>query len=133
MDTSPLGDPVGFVSKIGLVEIPCDPALRSALVSAAGKVSGMRVFEGIIATGDQFIHTGETRSRIHDLFGSRACEMEGAAVAHVCYANGVKCCVLRSISDQADGQSTMDYPTFTKLAASHSEQVIENLLRSMEA
>lgn len=55
--------------------------------------------------------------------------MEGGAVAHACLLNGVKCGVLRSISDQADGHSDMDYPTFTALAAAHSQQVVENLLR----
>ena len=29
MDTSPIGDPVGLVSKINLVEIPCDASLRA--------------------------------------------------------------------------------------------------------
>ena len=55
--------------------------------------------------------------------------MEGGAVAHACYVHGVRCCVLRSISDQADGHSDMDYPTFAALAARHSQQVVENLLR----
>ena len=89
----------------------------------------MNVHEGIIATGDQFIHSGEVRSRINGLFHAKAVEMEGGAVAHACYVHGVPCGVLRSISDQADGHSDMDYPTFTRLAASHSQQVVENLLR----
>lgn len=128
-DTSPLGDPVGMVSKINLVELPCDAALRARLVKAASHVPGVRVHEGIIATGDQFIGSGEVRSRIHSLFGAKAVEMEGGAVAHACYIHGVPCGILRSISDQADGHSDMDYPTFTRLAASHSQQVVENLLR----
>ena len=129
MDTSPIGDPVGLVSKINLVEIPCDAALRAKLGAAASAVEGMRVHEGVIATGDQFIHDGDVRSRSHGLCNAKAVEMEGGAVAHACYAHGVPCGVLRSISDQADGHSDMDYPTFTKLAASHSQQVVENLLR----
>ena len=129
MDTSPIGDPVGFISKIGLIELPCDEQLRKALVAAAITVPGMQVHEGVIATGDQFICDGETRARIHDRFNAKAVEMEGGAVAHVCHAMGVPFCVVRSISDQANGHSTMDYPTFTRLAASHSEQVIANLLR----
>lgn len=128
MDTSPIGDPVGLVSKINLIEIPCDPALHKALVEAAATVEGMRVHEGIIATGDQFIHDGNVRSRINGLFHALAVEMEGAAVAQACYMHGVPCGVLRSISDQADGHSEMDYPTFTRLAASHSQQVVEQLL-----
>lgn len=129
MDTSPIGDPVGLISKLNLVELPCDEALRARLVRAAAQVEGMRVHEGIIATGDQFISSGEVRSRIHSLFGAKAVEMEGGAVAHACYLHGVPCGILRSISDQADGHSDMDYPAFTRLAASHSQQVVENLLQ----
>ncbi len=129
MDTSPIGDPVGMVSKINLVEIPCDASLREKLVRAASAVEGVKVHTGVIATGDQFINSGDVRSRIHGLFHAKAVEMEGGAVAHACYAHGVPCGVLRSISDQADGHSDMDYPTFTRLAASHSQQVVENLLR----
>ena len=63
-DTSPLGDPVGMVSKVNLVELPCDEELRARLVAAAKKAN-LTVHEGIIATGDQFIHDGATRARIH--------------------------------------------------------------------
>ena len=128
VDTSPIGDPVGMVSKINLIEIPCDEALRGRLAAAAASVDGVKVHEGIIATGDQFIHDGDVRARIHQLFNAKAVEMEGGAVAQACYMHGVPCGVLRSISDQADGHSDMDYPTFTKLAAAHSQQVVEALL-----
>lgn len=128
MDTSPIGDPVGLVSKINLVEIPCDAALRQALVQAAASLQDTKVHEGVIATGDQFINKAEVRSAIHARFHAKAVEMEGGAVAHACYMHGVPCGVLRSISDGANGQSDMDYPTFTKLAASHSQQVVEQLL-----
>lgn len=129
-DTSPLGDPVGMVSKVNLVELPCDEELRRAPCGGRAKKANLTVHEGIIATGDQFIHDGATRARIHQLFNALAVEMEGGAVAHTCLLNGVKCGVLRSISDQADGHSDMDYPTFTALAAAHSQQVVENLLRA---
>ena len=128
VDTSPIGDPVGMVSKINLIEIPCDPALRARLVKAASALPDVRVYEGVIATGDQFINDGDVRARIHERFGVKAVEMEGGAVAQACYMHGVPCGVLRSISDQADGQSEMDYPTFAGMAARHSQQVIERLL-----
>ena len=133
MDTSPIGDPVGYVSKIGLVEIPCDPGLREKLLAAAANVPGLRVHTGVIATGDQFICDEQTRQRIHHRFQAKAVEMEGAAVAHACYMHGVPCGVIRSISDQANGASTMDYPSFVRLAAANSEQVVEHLLREEEA
>ena len=127
-DTSPLGDPVGLVSKVNLVEFPCDEGLGSRLERAARRLDGVRVHRGVIATGDQFIHKGDVRRRIHDLFGAKAVEMEGAAVAHACYVHGVPCGVLRSISDKANGQSDMDYPTFVRMAAAHSQRVVQRLL-----
>lgn len=130
-DTSAIGDPVGLVSKLNLVELPCDAALRAQLVKAAAALTDAKVHEGIIATGDQFIGNGQVRSRIHDQFHAKAVEMEGGAVAHACYMHGVPCGVLRSISDKANGESEMDYPTFVKLAAAHSTSVVEQLLRSM--
>ena len=127
-DTSPLGDPVGQVSKVNLVEFPCDAALGDRLERAARTLEGVRVHRGVIATGDQFINRGDVRRRIHELFSAKAVEMEGAAVAHACYVHGVPCGVLRSISDQANGQSDMDYPAFVRLAAEHSQQVVRHLL-----
>lgn len=129
VDTSPIGDPVGMVSKINLIELPCDATLRDRLVASA-KAVGVTIHTGLVATGDQFIHDGETRARIHALFGAKAVEMEGGAVAQACYMHGVPCGVLRSISDQADGKSTMDYPTFVTLAAAHSQRVVEHLLKA---
>lgn len=128
VDTSPIGDPVGMISKINIIEIPCDAALRGRLMQAATCLKDVRVHEGVIATGDQFINRGDVRQRIHTQFGAKAVEMEGGAVAQACYMHGVPCGVLRSISDQANGQSDMDYPAFTALAASHSQQVVERLL-----
>ena len=129
VDTSPIGDPVGMVSKINLIEIPCDGTLRARLVKVASTLPDVKVHEGIIATGDQFSSDGDVRARIHDRFHAMAVEMEGGAVAQACYMHGVPCGVLRSISDQANGQSEMDYPTFTRLAAEHSQRVVERLLR----
>lgn len=131
VDTSPIGDPVGMVSKINLIEIPCDEELRRNLAAAARELTDVNVHEGVIATGDQFINKGDVRRTIHERFSAKAVEMEGGAVAQACYMMGVPCGVLRSISDQANGQSDMDYPTFTKLAASHSQKVVELLLTGM--
>lgn len=131
MDTTAVGDAPGFVSRIGLIEIPCDLRLKERLLGAARSVPKLHVHEGIVATGDQFVSSGEIREKIHRQFRAKAIEMEGAAVAHACYMHGVPCGVLRSISDNADGSAEMDYPTFTRLAASHSQIVVQRVLEGM--
>jgi adenosylhomocysteine nucleosidase len=83
MDTSPLGDPVGFLSGPDLIELPADPALVAA-ASAAAESIGVRFERGVIASGDQFIASGEKKKWIRETFGAISCEMEGAAIAHAC-------------------------------------------------
>lgn len=128
MDTSPLGDPVGLISGINLVELPADEALSGKLAACA-KALGIHAQLGTIASGDQFIASGARKDWIRDTFGAIACEMEGAAVGQACYVNGVPFCVLRAISDSADGSSHMDYPQFVQLAAAQSVRLLRAFLR----
>ena len=127
MDTSPLGDPVGLISGINKVELPADAALAARL-SACAKALDIATVTGVIASGDQFVASAERKDFITKNFGAIACEMEGAAVGHVCYVNKVPFCVLRAISDSADGSSHMDYPTFVKLAADQSVRLMRKFL-----
>ena len=84
----------------------------------------------MIASGDQFISSAERKTFITETFGAIACEMEGAAVGHVCYVNEVPFCILRAISDSADGSSHMDYPTFVTLAAEQSVKLMLSFLKA---
>ena len=116
MDTSALGDPLGLISGVNKVQLPADSDLCGQL-SACATVLGIRTETGVIASGDQFISSAERKDAIIKTFGAIACEMEGAAIGQVCYVNRVPFCVLRAISDSADGSSHMDYPTFVGMAA----------------
>lgn len=129
MDTSPLGDPVGLISGINKVSLPADDTLTGQL-SACAKVLGIRTQTGVIASGDQFIADSTRKDAIVRTFGAIACEMEGAAIGQVCYVNRVPFCVLRTISDNADGTSSSDYPTFVSMAAEQSVRLLLTFLRS---
>ena len=131
MDTSPIGDPVGLISGINLVNIPCDKKLADLMEQAVSKVGTITSKRGVIASGDQFISKQEQRDRIKDNFGAIAAEMEGASIGHVCYMNGVPFGVLRAISDGANDDSHMDYPEFAKMAAANSIKIILELLNSI--
>ena len=130
MDTSPLGDPVGMISGINIVDIPADGELADKICAAADGVGGIRCVKGKVASGDCFVNSAEKKKYISETFGAIACEMEGAAIGHVCYVNKVPFCVIRAISDAADGSSHMDYSKFTALAAKNSAAVMTELLRS---
>jgi adenosylhomocysteine nucleosidase len=132
MDTSPIGDPKGLISGLNMVEMPCDAKIADMMekaVSAVGSISAQR---GVIASGDQFISTNEQRDRIKSEFGAIAAEMEGASIGHVCTMNTVPFGVLRAISDGANDDSSMDYPTFAKMAAANSIKIILELLNNIK-
>ena len=130
MDTSPLGDPVGMISGINIVDIPADEKLAQSICESAQRVGKITCVRGKIASGDCFVNDAEKKKYISGTFGAIACEMEGAAIGHVCYVNGVPFCVIRAISDSADGSSHMDYAEFTALAARNSAAVMLELLNS---
>ena len=128
MDTSAIGDPVGLISGINMVEIPADKALTERLCAAAQAI-GVKTLTGCIASGDQFVASPGRKTFIADTFSAIACEMEGAAIGQVCYVNHVPFCVLRAISDSADGSSHMDYPVFAQMAAEQSVRLLLAFLR----
>ena len=128
MDTSAIGDPVGLISGINKIEIPADRTLIRRLCAAAQAI-GVRALTGCIASGDQFVASPGRKTFITDTFSAIACEMEGAAVGQVCYVNKVPFCVLRAISDSADGSSYMDYPTFVQMAAEQSVALLRRFMR----
>ena len=131
MDTSAIGDPVGLISGINVIELPADKALGACVAKAADEL-GIRCVSGVIASGDQFVSSAERKRYIVDNFGAIACEMEGAAIGHVCFVGGVEFVIIRCISDNASGEAELEYPEMVKRAAVRSGALIEALLENIQ-
>ncbi len=129
MDTSAVGDPVGLISGINIINIPADAAM-SALLKKCVEEQGHRCMTGPIASGDRFIMGDEAKKPITARFEAIACEMEGAAIGQTCYVNSVPFAVLRTISD-GDGGS-MEYEQFKVKAADISISAVLGFLKSPE-
>ena len=128
MDTSAIGDPKGLVSGINVIYFDADRRAGEILLSAAEEL-GLNAILGRIASGDKFIASSNDKARIIADFGADACEMEGCAVAQTAYINGTPFAVVRAISDSADGEATMDYPTFLPIAARNSTNLTLALIK----
>ena len=115
MDTSAIGDPVGLISGINRVFFETDKRALEVLTASAEKLE-INYTIGAIATGDKFICAKDDKDCITAQFGASACEMEGGAIAHTAFVNDTPFVVVRAISDSADGEACMDYPTFLPLA-----------------
>ena len=123
MDTSPIGDPVGLISGINKIYFETDANASDALAASLAKF-GINTVRGTIATGDQFVSTSAKKTYLQNTFGAAACEMEGGSIGHVCYLNNTPFAVLRSISDKANEEATMDFPTFAKKSADGYVKVV---------
>ena len=78
-----------------------------------------RVHRGLIASGDEFIGSAERLNELKGYFPDLlAVEMEGAALAQVCFEFGVPFSVIRTISDSADEHSAVDFLAFIREVAS---------------
>lgn len=130
-DVTPLGYKKGEVCNLKTVEIPCDAEVSGLLYECAATLHDTNVFKGIAASGDQFINSSETQKYLHDEFDAVCAEMEGAPIAHVCFLNKVPCGILRAISDKADDDSNMDFPTFARLASDKTVDVLLKYIKEM--
>ena len=128
MDTSPLGDPVGLLSGINIVKIPADSATCEKIESCV-KDTSTNYAVGTIASGDQFLASKEVKERIVNNFGAIAGEMEGGSIGHVCYATQKPFCVLRAISDCADGSGAENYMEFLETAAKRAVDVMIKFIK----
>ncbi len=129
VDATVFGYRPGEVPQMGRLEFPADGALRAALKQAIEEsVTDIHVFEGRVVSGDQFIADRERKETIRETFQGLCCEMEGAAIAQTAYLNGIPFCIVRAISDKADGSDVMDYPVFEKKAAADCARLIQAFL-----
>jgi len=128
-DLSPLGDPIGMLPKLGVIEIPCDVVMSDKLFDSVKLVGGGKApFRGVIASGDQFVSDKEKSVFIADEFHALACEMESASIGYVCYVNNVSFGILRTISDSANDDAKVDFPAFAKETAEKAIEIIKHFV-----
>lgn len=88
-----------------------NPALRQSLAKLGNP--SPKVSAGLIATGDQFISDTAAIHRLRiELPGLLGVEMEGAAVAQVCYEFNVPSLIIRVASDNADDAAPEKFQVF---------------------
>lgn len=133
MNAVAFGYPVGQIPQMEMFSFTADEVLRKVAVQACREVNpDISVFEGRIASGDQFVADQGVKDFIVKEFGAYAVEMEGAAIAQTAVLNHVPFLVIRAISDKADGSAHVDYPAFEKLAIEHSVKLTRQILRELQ-
>lgn len=123
MDTSAVGEPLGYIGDLDCVVIETNETLRAELCAAAD----FPVRTGTLASGDLFVEKQADADRIRGTFGADCCDMEGAAIAHVAALAHIPCAVVRSISDAGDGA---DFAAFARTAADQAAGILAKWLEN---
>ncbi len=131
-DATHLGYKKGEVPYTGLYAFEADKNLRKIAVDTIKNAyTDVKVFEGRVCSGDQFISTKEQKDAIISNFGGLCCEMEGGAVAQSCYLHKVPFVILRVISDKPDETTFVEYQVFEKEASIKCEKIVRSMIERM--
>ncbi len=123
-------NPVFFDADEHLLRL-AEHAAEQVELSSIQIISGQRtpkVVKGVVVTGDAFIASTDKCIELRKKLGADAVEMEGAAVAQICYQRGIGHLVIRSISDNADEGAVLDKQTFYIMAAKNSSSLVIELV-----
>lgn len=121
------------------IYFPCDSVLIATAQMAAHKTNlknindqKPQIFFGTIVTGDVFLADSKKNKAIREAYHADATEMEGAAVAQVCYQQRVPFLIIRSLSDSADDSAALDFVKYGKMAAENSAALVLSILLLMQ-
>ena len=88
-----------------------------------------KIDTGIIASGDIFCTDVRMKDKIYAKFDAKCVEMEGAAVAQVCYLDNIPFIVVRSISDSPNGDNAVTFEEFIELASKRCANILKEFLK----
>lgn len=126
------------------VFFPADEKLVTCALNAAERIDMQRIetvtdrrnpkiIKGVIVTGDSFIASTEKCAELRKKLQADAVEMEGAAVAQICYQRQIDHLVIRSISDSADEGAVLDKQMFYILAAKNSSDLVAEMVGLLDS
>lgn len=91
-----------------------------------------KVHLGLIASGDRFFGNNREKKQLEEALPEVLCvEMEGAAVAQVCYEYEIPFHIFRTLSDSANDGAVEDFTAFIQQIAGHiSANIISAVLQA---
>lgn len=132
MNGTALGDKQGEITfpDGNMMFFECDKQASTLLAAICKEIPDTKVAQGIIASGDIFVSDRKQRFKINDRFGALACEMEGAAIGHVCVRCEVPYGIIRAISDDLDENKGMDFVKFCELASKKTVAAVSGFVKA---
>ena len=120
----------GYITGVGDY-IYCDENLINKFQEAENNIdnNAYNIKTGIIASGDIFCTDIDMKNKIYSKFNADCVEMEGAAIAQVCYLDKIPFIVIRSISDSPNGNNAIVFDEFVKLASKRCADILKEFFK----
>lgn len=121
----------GFITGVGDY-IYCDEKLVKKLQHITNEMEDKEytINTGVIASGDIFCTDVNMKNKIYSKFNAQCVEMEGAAIAQICYLDNIPFVVIRSISDSPNGNNAIVFEEYVKLASNRCAILLEKFFQN---
>lgn len=131
VDVTAFGYVWGQVPQLPAVFVS-DDLLVGKAKRAARTFEGAAVEQGLIVSGDRFVHSSEGVAEIRKHFPEvKAVEMEAAAIAQTCHQLETPFVIIRAVSDSADEKADISFDEFLKTAAASSAKMVAEIVKSL--
>lgn len=127
-DITAFGHKKGYISNVGDF-ILADNNLVDKIINCKIFDNNVKIKKGIVASGDIFCTEENMKNKIKDKFNADAVEMEGAAIAQVCYLDKIPFVIIRSISDSPNGNNAITFERFLETASKRCAELLNSFIR----
>ena len=129
MDASAFGHPRGEIPNMDMTFFPADERLIELAKEAAAKV-GAAALVGRVMTADLGVDSQALKQELTELFGGACVEMEGAAIGQAACINHIPYIVIRSISDNADGDLVETYQNNFQMSVVNAAKMVLEMVKN---
>lgn len=128
-DITAFGHKKGYISNVG-ENMESDSKLIEKFEKLITEMDDKdyKIKIGTIASGDIFCTENEMKEKINKKFNADAIEMEGAAIAQVCYLDNIPFIIVRSISDSPNGKNNVTFEEYLELASKRCSVIIKKFI-----
>jgi len=125
-------NPTFFMADKRLLRL-AELAARQGRFESIDELRAAKVITGVVVTGDTFVMSAAKCAQLRAGLGAEAVEMEGAAVAQICYQWNVPFVAIRAITDRADKKAMGDVDRFQFVAAKNAAELTAGIVRLLTA
>jgi len=132
VDLRSVGCPIGVIPQMQLSNFYANEDLIEIALRCSNFVNKhCHTYIGRVASGDQFVSDAIKREEIRRTFSALCVDMESGAIAQAAALNAISFLVIKFISDNADGNASIEYRREINISYAFFYKLILELLKQL--